>query len=144
MTLRLALLAALACAALPVAAETPRPSPGAQRAAEEIRSVIGAQIDAFRAGDFEGAFRHASPKIRARFVTAENFGKMVRAGYPMVERAVGRSFGDLTPEGGRLRQVVVLTDPKGRLWLADYWLIPLEGGWRIDGVMMRPIKAQGI
>ncbi|MGG7567615.1 DUF4864 domain-containing protein [Rhodovulum sp. DZ06] len=127
-----------------VAAGDAAPSPGAQRAMAEIRAVITAQIAAFRAGDVEAAFAHASPQIRERFVTARNFGAMVRQGYPMVEKSVEQIFGALTPEGGRLRQAVLLKGPEGRLWAADYWLIPVaEGGWRIDGVRIDR-KAQGI
>ena len=51
-----------------------------------IESVISKQIEAFRADDFATAFTFASPNIRSMFGTPDNFGVMVRRGYPMVWR----------------------------------------------------------
>jgi len=58
----------------------------AQAQSDEIKAVIGNQIEAFLADDFATAFTFASPMIREIFRTPENFGSMVRNGYPMVWR----------------------------------------------------------
>ena len=51
-----------------------------------IQGVIQSQIDAFQADDFARAFSFASPTIQGMFGTPENFGLMVKEGYPMVYR----------------------------------------------------------
>ena len=51
-----------------------------------IRQTIQSQIEAFQADDFPRAFTFASPAIKGMFGTSENFGAMVKQGYPMVYR----------------------------------------------------------
>jgi len=104
---------------------------------EKIERVIGAQIEAFLADDFERAFDFASPGIRDVFRTPENFGRMVRQGYPMVWRPDRFRFEALEEEGGRLRQEVRITDRAGKAWIADYFMVEVDGAWRIDGVRLR-------
>ena len=52
----------------------------------EIRGVIQSQLDAFLADDVNTAFTFAAPNIKRMFGSAENFGRMVQNGYPMVWR----------------------------------------------------------
>ena len=52
----------------------------------DIEATISAQIEAFKADDFEQAFTYASPNIRDIFGSSDNFGLMVRRGYPEVWR----------------------------------------------------------
>lgn len=61
-------------------------SPAQTAGDDAIRDTIQSQIDAFRRDDFDAAFEFASPSIRQMFRTPENFGAMVRNGYPMVWR----------------------------------------------------------
>ncbi len=117
---------------------------GAARAQDaEIRETITRQFEAFAAEDVEGAFGYASPGIQGMFGSAENFGRMVREGYPMVWRPGSYAFSGLEDEGGRLRQTVVITDRSGAAWVADYWMVQVDGRWRIDGVSLRPQQAVG-
>ena len=60
-----------------------------------IARVIEDQIAAFRVDDAVGAFGFASPTIRAKFGTPEEFLKMVRAGYFPVYRAQAVTLRDL-------------------------------------------------
>ena len=53
---------------------------------DAIKKTIEDQIAAFKLDDFETAFGFATPFLKERFGSAENFGKMVRNGYPMVWR----------------------------------------------------------
>ena len=53
---------------------------------DAIKRTIEDQIAAFKLNDFETAFSFATPFLREKFGSAENFGKMVRNGYPMVWR----------------------------------------------------------
>ncbi len=86
----------------------PAVSAGAQE--EPIQGTIQGQIDAFLADDFVTAFTFASPTIRSMFGTAENFGAMVRNGYPMVHRPSDVRMGELRTDEGLLWQRVFVTD----------------------------------
>ena len=122
----LALLATLALAA-PLRAQ--------EAAAPAIRDVIQGQIDAFLADDVERAFSYASPGIQGVFRTPENFGRMVRQGYPMVWRPEELRFLELEERGGALHQRVLIEDAEGVRHLLDYRMeSDGAGGWLIDGV----------
>ncbi len=108
-----------------------------------IRGVIRSQIDAFLADDFGTAFSFASPAIRGIFQTPENFGAMVRNGYPMVWRPESVEFGELREIAGRLWQRVYVRDAGGRAHALDYQMIPGEDGWRINGVQLLPAPDVG-
>lgn len=103
-----------------------------------IAAVIGAQIEAFRAGDPDAAFDHASPMIRRIFGTAENFGRMVATGYPPIWQPGPVRFLGLREEGGRLQSRVEVTDAAGRKHYFDYEMVQSETGWKINGV--RPVS----
>ncbi len=103
---------------------------------DEIEANIRAQIDAFRADDFTTAFTYASPTIRNVFRTPENFGMMVRNGYPMVWRPDSLRFLELREIAGNLWQKVMVTDDQGRVHILDYQMVRLEDGWKINGVQI--------
>ncbi|WP_171169100.1 DUF4864 domain-containing protein [Ruegeria sp. HKCCA0370] len=102
----------------------------------EIEANISAQIQAFKADDFATAFTFASPSIQRLFQTPDNFGQMVRNGYPMVWRPADIRFLELREVAGALWQKVMITDANGRVHILDYQMIPLEGGWKINGVQL--------
>ncbi len=108
----------------------------AQGEAEAIQGVISSQIEAFRADDFETAFSYASPTIRRLFGTSENFGAMVRNGYPMVWRPADVQFKDFTGSGNLFHQRVLVRDGQGVYHLLEYQMIPGAEGWKINGVWM--------
>jgi hypothetical protein len=101
-----------------------------------IESTIQSQIDAFLKDDFETAFTFASPNIRNMFRTPENFGRMVRQGYPMVWRPEDVTFGELRELGGGLYQTVILKDAAGDLHYLAYRMDMIDGEWRISGVQI--------
>jgi hypothetical protein len=117
---------------------------GAARAQEVVPPVAGIeatinqQIEAFRADDFAQAFTFASPSIRNLFRTPENFGAMVRNGYPMVWRPRSVTFGDLRDVAGGLWQRVIVTDSAGGVHALDYLMVQVDGAWRIAGVQLLP------
>ena len=102
----------------------------------EPEDVIAGQIEAFKADDFEKAFEFASPNIQGMFRTPENFGAMVRNGYPMVWRPGRVEFLEAREIAGRLWQKVLITDEKGALHLLDYQMVEGEDGWRINAVQV--------
>lgn len=102
----------------------------------DIEATIGGQIEAFLADDFARAFTFASPNIQRIFRTPENFGAMVRGGYPMVWRPADVRFLELRDVSGSLWQKVMITDEKGRSHILDYQMIEQENGWKINGVQL--------
>jgi hypothetical protein len=102
-----------------------------------IRAVISEQIAALQADDFATAFGFASPEIRKMFGSPARFGAMVREGYPMVWRPADVRFSGLDDRDGRKVQSVVVTDQAGALHVLEYEMVPLDGGWRINGVRLR-------
>jgi hypothetical protein len=109
----------------------------AQEAPETaIEGVIQRQIDAFLADDFATAFTYASPNIQGIFGSPDNFGAMVRDGYPMVWRPDAVAFGALREVGGRLWQRVIVTDAAGAVHALDYQMIETGDGWQINAVQL--------
>ena len=108
-----------------------------------IETVIQQQFDAFRAEDVGTAFSFASPNIKGMFGTPENFGRMVRNGYPMVWRPAEVQFLDLRRVAGNLWQRVMVTDQAGRTHLLDYQMVETGQGWQINGVQLLPQAGVG-
>ncbi|WP_343117068.1 DUF4864 domain-containing protein [Ostreiculturibacter nitratireducens] len=111
----------------------------AEPPADAIRGVIGAQFDAFRAQDEATAFTFASPAIKGMFQTPQNFGVMVRNGYPMIWAPGDVEFLGLREERGFLYQRVRVTDRAGEVFFFDYEMVESEAGWQINGVF--PVKS---
>jgi hypothetical protein len=109
-----------------------------------IKQVIGAQMDAFRAGDVEDAFSYASPGLQKFFGTPERFGAMVRNGYPEVWQPGAVRLGERREIAGRLWQKVLVEDSAGRLHLFDYQMIDHDGAWRINAVQRLPLPDVGV
>lgn len=101
-----------------------------------IEGTIQSQIDAFRADDFEGAFTFASPNIQTLFRSPDNFGSMVKNGYPMVWRPDELRFLELREIAGNLWQKVLIRDAAGTVHILDYQMIETADGWRINGVQL--------
>lgn len=131
---RLAALALLLSATLAAAQEAPNPA---------IEGTIQGQIDAFLADDFATAFTFASPNIKRIFQTPENFGAMVRNGYPMVHRPAQVRMLELRSVAGALWQRVLVTDQAGRSHVLDYQMIQTPEGWQINGVQLLPQSGVG-
>lgn len=116
--------------------------PGVAQQAE-IEGVISDQIAALQQDDFEKAFTFASPNIKRIFRTPENFGVMVRRGYPMVWRPAAVEFRDLKEINGDLWQQVLIRDVKGASFMLGYRMEEVSGeGWKIAGVQL--IKAPDV
>lgn len=102
-----------------------------------IRDVISSQMEAFKADDFAAAFEFASPSIQRIFRTPDNFGAMVREGYPMVWRPADVTFLELETIEGRHWQSVLVRDQQGRAHVLEYEMQMGEEGWKINGVRFR-------
>jgi len=111
---------------------------------EPIRKTIQSQLDAFQVDDFARAFTFASPNIKGIFGTAENFGAMVKNGYPMVHRPAEVQMGELREVAGNLWQRVRIIDQAGRGHLLDYMMIETPEGWQINAVQLLPAPDIGV
>lgn len=109
-----------------------------------IRNTIQSQIDAFMADDFARAFTFASPTIKQMFGTPENFGAMVRNGYPMVYRPAEVQMQDLREIAGNLWQRVRVVDQAGAAWFLDYMMVETPDGWQINAVQLLPAPDVGV
>jgi len=112
--------------------------------AQTASEVISAQIDAFRDADFEEAFGYASDTLRAYFGSPENFGRMVRSGYPMVLDPAELRFIGRGERAGREVQRVLILDREGRSFLLEYEMIGEGAGLRIAGVRILPETGAGV
>jgi Domain of unknown function (DUF4864) len=131
--MRLAAILTVLFLALPVAAQE-----------EPIRNTIQSQIDAFIADDFAKAFSYASPNIKGIFGTPDNFGAMVRDGYPMVYRPREVEMMELREVAGNLWQRVRVVDQAGRAHFLDYMMIETPEGWQINAVQLLPAPDIGV
>lgn len=126
------LLTAL-CLALPMGAAK----------ADPVQETILNQLEAFKADDFATAFTFASPSIKSIFMSPENFGRMVRNGYPMVHRPGSVRMLEQREISGSLWQKVMITDQSGRTHVLDYQMIQTPDGWQINGVQLLPEPGVG-
>ncbi len=101
-----------------------------------VQSTVQAQIDAFLRDDFEAAFGFASPTIQQFFGNFENFGAMVRQGYPMVWRPADVRFLDQNSRAGRTLQNVMIRDGAGVFHVLEYEMTFTDNGWQINGVRL--------
>lgn len=108
-----------------------------------IRNTIQSQIEAFQADDFARAFTFASPTIKQMFGTPENFGAMVKQGYPMVYRPAEVQMMELREVAGNLWQRVRITDQAGAGWYLDYMMVETPEGWQINAVQILPAPDVG-
>lgn len=111
---------------------------------EPIRLTIQSQIEALQADDFARAFTYASPTIKEMFGTPENFGAMVKNGYPMVYRPAEVQMMELREVAGNLWQRVRITDQAGAGWYLDYMMVETAEGWQINAVQILPAPDVGV
>ena len=117
--------------------------PARAQTAEEaaaFRSVIAAQVEAFRQNAWDRAFSFASPDIRSMFGNVDRFRAMVLGGYQAVARPQVFEFEDATTMNGRPTQPVFVIGPDGIAKRALYFMERQpDGDWRIDGVILEDL-----
>jgi len=111
--------------------------------ARAVRTVIEAQLEAFRRDDAPRAFSYAAPGIRDSFGTPEKFMAMVREQYAVVFRPRSVSFEEPLLVGDDLVQPVRMTDGYGHAWMAIYPMAKQpDGSWRINGCHLARLPAR--
>ena len=108
---------------------------------QAIRTIIGAQIEAFRRDDDLAAFGFASPDLRAQFVAPNRFMAMVRAHYRPVYMAQSVSFTGTTRAVADVPEIrlqdVYLVDDRGTGHKARYMMQKQpDGSWKIAGCQL--------
>ncbi len=111
---------------------------GASAQEASIEDVITNQLQAFNDRDVQEAWQYASPMIQGMFRTPENFGNMVRNGYPMVWDNSDVRFLEQEEFESRTRQEVLIKGPDGAFYILDYQMIETSQGWQINGVQVIP------
>ena len=140
-------LSALLGAELPPAvAQAPsQPAATALRVAEwkAIKSTIGGQLAALKAGDAAKAFAHATPGIRRQFGTPENFLAMVRNAYGALLAARYTEFLEGAVVEGTVIQPLRLIAPDNTVVVALYTMEKqADGRWRIAGCVLATSTVQ--
>lgn len=120
--------------------------PARAEPADEVREIIVAQLEAFRASDAAAAYALAAPSLKKMFPTAERFIKMVRKGYaPVYEARMPVFLRAKAIDDAHFAQEVGFTDGDGSAWTALYTLARQDDGvWRITGCYLRKSEGQNI
>ncbi|MEE9427484.1 MAG: DUF4864 domain-containing protein [Paracoccaceae bacterium] len=109
-----------------------------------VKGVIESQIEALQRDDFAAAFGFASPTIQQLFGNYENFGAMVRGGFPMVWRPADVQFLGQETQGTRVLQRVRIRDSAGEFHLLEYEMVMAGSGWQINGVRLLEMPDVGV
>lgn len=111
-----------------------------------IRFVISSQIEALQQDDAISAFSFASPDIKARFGTPDNFMRMVKTAYNAVYRPRSVIFESITTVQELPTQQVLLLDSQGKLVQALYLMQkqPESGAWKIAGCYLVLLEGESI
>ena len=113
--------------------------------AEQVQSVVRAQLAAFAVDDGERAFSFAAPELRQMFGTSALFMRMVRASYPVVYRPASVTFLQPKPDQDVVLQPVQMADAKGASWLAMYRVQrQADKTWRIAGCILVPYQSRTV
>ena len=108
-----------------------KPSTAAVRA--ELVKVVQAQITAFRAGDYEVAYRLSAEAFRRQYSQVE-FTRLVKAGYVAITTSTGADYG-IARDDGTQAALPVTVEAGGHPQPYLYLLAKDPDGWRITGVI---------
>lgn len=106
---------------------------------DEVREILGstidAQLDAFRAGDWEAALELATEDFRSGFDPAR-FQAVIESEFPIVAAHVDRAFGPCAVSAdGEAQFAVEVTDDTGASRGLAYLLSREDGAWHIGGAI---------
>lgn len=123
-------------------------APALSQDAEEVDSsvwqdVISGQIEAFRAGDAEGALVFAGQAFKDTYDDPVNFIRyIIEGGYGAIVASTAHRFDDYqVVSDGLVLQTLTITGPDGSPYQALYQMGEEEDGWRVWSVALR--KAGG-
>ena len=102
---------------------------------EIVKKVISSQLLAFKEKNIKRAYSFAAPNIKRQFSNSENFGLMVRNGYPVIWRPKSYKFVKFSTNGKRSVQRVLFRSTTDALLTYDYLLERFSSEWMIAGVI---------
>lgn len=102
-------------------------------ATRELYSLVNRQLAAFRAADFDGAYRQAAAGVQQKFSRSQ-FELMIRRDFASMTEAERVEFGAVSVSGAGAMVQVFLTTPDGAVRGFLYSFSAEKGGWKIDGV----------
>jgi hypothetical protein len=105
---------------------TPPPAP------RELYSIVSRQLSAFRAADFDGAYRQAAAGVQQKFSRSQ-FELMIRRDFSPMTEAEHVEFGTVSVAGGSALVQVFLRAPNGAVRAFLYSFTAEADGWKIDG-----------
>lgn len=108
---------------------------------KEILAVIAAQLEAFRRGDPERAYRYAAAAFRAQR-TLPDFVAIVRGSYPEIWTNTRAEPGIVRDDGARATVTVQVYSKAGDA-AYDYTLLREDTAWRILGVVRHEARRGG-
>lgn len=108
-------------------------------AAKDLYSIVDRQLSAFRAADFDSAYRHAAAGVQQKFSRSQ-FELMIRRDFSPMTEAEHVEFGVVRVAGGAALVQVFLTTPDGVVRGFLYSFTAEADGWKIDGA--RPLGTQ--
>ncbi|MGZ5025002.1 MAG: DUF4864 domain-containing protein [Chthoniobacterales bacterium] len=108
-------------------AQAPPPAP------HDLFAIVNRQLTAFRAADFQGAYRQAATRVQQKF-TLPQFEKLVRQHYPEITRSCRVEFGAVRMRGENALVQVFFFDDDGSARSFLFSLVNEEDAWRIDDV----------
>lgn len=130
-------LLAFACAAEPVMRFSQK------NVRDAVKAVVGAQLGALQAGQFEAAYVFAARGIRAQF-DERLFGQLMKRGYAPLLQHQQADLGIVRDNGaGTAELLVTVVDRLKRSTRYHYWLVNEAAGWRISGVVLEPQPPAG-
>jgi hypothetical protein len=110
-------------------------------ATKELYSLVNRQLSAFRAADFDSAYRHAAAGVQQKFSRSQ-FELMIRRDFSPMTEAEHVEFGAVRVVGAAALVQVFLTAPDGVVRGFLYSFTAEPDGWKIDGV--QPLGAQPV
>lgn len=122
----------------PPSSSPPPPTPNTPTPCDVVTeramgNTIGAQIDAFRAGDFEAAYNMAAPAFQAN-VSVEVFEGVITGGYQSLLEAQSHTLSDCIVFPQSLANTVVtVRTTSGSTSTYYYEMVDTDQGWRILG-----------
>ena len=133
LALRLAVAAAIGIVVLTAAVRLGA-EPAPEHEAQQVRSVIVTQLQAFGANDADGAFETTTPAVREAIGNPWHFLAMMRGAYPMVYHPASVTFIRAEVLGDAVLQLTEIIDDQGKSWLALFALERQpDASWRIGG-----------
>jgi hypothetical protein len=110
---------------------------------DRIRGSIRAHIRAVTARDAAGAYESLTPIIKDYYSNSNAFLDALTTELKPVVNAESFTFASIEREAEDAVQSVVLTDPRGREWLARYRLQRQgDGSWAIQSCLVEPVDGR--